>query len=71
MAAGGKGLDGKMQAFLDNLISRAVGFVVRVIVLFTAAFMIVGSLLLGVAIVIAWPLIPALVVFSLIKGFLS
>ena len=68
VSAGGKGLDGKLQALLDNLVSRAIGFVVRVMVLFTAVFMLAGSLLLGVAIVIIWPLIPVLFVYSLIKG---
>lgn len=64
----GKSFDAKMQAMIDNLVSRTVGFTVRLMVLITAVIMIGGSLLLSVAIVIFWPLIPLLIIFGVFEG---
>jgi len=64
----GKSFDAKMQALMDNLVSRTVGFVVRVGVLIAAFVMIAGSIMLSVTIVAAWPLVPVLIVYSIFKG---
>ncbi len=64
----GKSFDAKMQAMMDNMISRLIGFAVRLGVLFAASVMIVGSIGLSIAIVLAWPLIPVLIIFSIFKG---
>jgi hypothetical protein len=62
----GSSLDAHFRAFIDNLVSRCVGFMVRITVLFCAmvvtvligAFGILGSLL--------WPLLPPLFVAALV-----
>ncbi|HTE22761.1 MAG TPA: hypothetical protein VK674_07055 [Candidatus Limnocylindria bacterium] len=64
----GKSFDAKMHAMMDNLVSRTVGFVVRLFVLIAALVMIAGSVLLSTAIVVAWPLVPLLIIFSLFRG---
>lgn len=64
----GKSFDAKMQALMDNLVSRTVGFTVRLGVLIAAVVMIVGSLVLSTFIAVIWPLVPALIVISAIKG---
>lgn len=64
----GAGLDAKLQAMGDNLVSRAVGFTVRIFVLLTAGIML---FIIGVAAVVelvAWPLIPLAIVAGLVKG---
>lgn len=67
----GKSFDAKMQAMMDNAISRLIGFVVRLGVLLAASIMIVGSLILSITIVIIWPLIPVSIVVCLIKGIMG
>jgi hypothetical protein len=64
----GKSFDDKVRAFTDNLVSRVVGFTVRIGVLIAAFVMIIGSLIMGTAIAIVWPLVPALIVYSAFKG---
>lgn len=67
---GGKGLDAKMQAAVDNFVSRVVGFTSRFIVLLAALIMIAGTVLLSIGIVIVWPVLPLAIVAGIIKGFL-
>jgi hypothetical protein len=64
----GKGLDAKMQAMVDNLVSRTVGFTVRLGVLIAALVMITGSVILSTAIALAWPFIPLLIIVCIVKG---
>jgi hypothetical protein len=64
----GKSFDAKLRAFTDNLVSRAVGFVVRLGVLIAATVMITGSLILSTMIVLVWPFIPPLIVYSILRG---
>jgi hypothetical protein len=64
----GKSFDAKMQAFMDNLVSRTVGFVVRIGVLIAALVMITGSVIVSTAIVLIWPLVPLLIIYSVFRG---
>ncbi|MEI6237777.1 MAG: hypothetical protein WCP03_04230 [Candidatus Saccharibacteria bacterium] len=63
----GRALDDKFRAIIDNLVSRLVGFVVRLMVLFTAALLTfltaVGYGLLAVL----WPLFPIIIIYCLVK----
>lgn len=68
MTSGAKGLDAQMRALLDNIVSRTVGFVVRMMVLTAAAFGTVGSFIYGVAVALVWPLVPILIVYCLLRG---
>lgn len=64
----GSSLDAKIRAFADNMVSRAVGFVVRILVLLTAVVMeaLAGSL--GILWIMLWPCLPLLSIFLVIKG---
>lgn len=64
----GKSFDAKIQALMDNIVSRTVGFTVRCGVLIAAIVMITGSVVLSTLIVIAWPLVPVFIVLCVIKG---
>lgn len=59
----------KMRAGVDNVISRLVGFSVRMLVLLVACISIVLSVLVSIAIAILWPIIPSLVLFVIPLGF--
>jgi len=66
----GRSLDDKMRTLLDNLISRTVGFFVRIFSLVAAVMLIALAAIVGGVVALAWPLIPVLVIVSLIKGAL-
>ena len=66
----GAGLDAKLQAMGDNLVSRAVGFTVRFVVLLTAGVAFVAFCLVGLAELIIWPLVPLAAVVLIVKGVL-
>jgi hypothetical protein len=64
----GRTIDEKMRAVLDNLVSRAVGFCVRLIVLITALFLTIISSIISVIMAVSWPLIPFLIAYCVIRG---
>ncbi len=66
----GAGLDAHLRAILDNLVSRAIGFVVRIIVLISAGcmFVLVGAAsLVGI---VLWPLAPVAGLALILWGLL-
>ena len=54
----GRSIDERFRAVIDNLVSRCVGFIVRLMVLVSAVLMMVVVGLAGLAVAIAWPFIP-------------
>lgn len=68
--AGGS-IQDKAQALVDNLISRFVGFSIRLISIITALILVLVVSLLGLVLVVAWPLAPVLVPLSVIVGLAS
>lgn len=71
ITVGGKGLDARIHAMLDNLTSRCVGFVVRIFVIIAAGFGVLGALVAGVVMVVVWPLLPPLVIICIIKAIIG
>lgn len=67
----GASLDAKMHAFMDNLVSRAIGLTVRLVVLLTALLLEAIALIIGIVYVIAWPFMPLAVIGLLVKGILG
>jgi len=63
---GGGSIDVKLHAFMDNIISRFVGFFARSFILFTGFIVSVFALVTGAIFVVLWPLIPAALPISLI-----
>ena len=57
-----------MRALVDNLISRTIGFAVRVLVLFTAGLMLLIVGLVGLVSLVLWPLVPPGIVVLLVLG---
>lgn len=48
----------KARAVLDNLVSRAVGFTVRIGTILIAILLVVMQLIIGVAALVLWPAVP-------------
>lgn len=65
---GAKGMDGKMKALVDNMVSRVVGFTVRSMVLFAAIFITAGSFAFGLLLTVIWPAIPVLVIYLAMRS---
>jgi hypothetical protein len=64
----GAGLDAHLQAMLDNLVSRCIGFTVRIIVLFSVAVLAVILAVAGIVQIVTWPLLPLGIFLALAKG---
>jgi hypothetical protein len=70
VTAPGRSFDDKMRAALDNLISRTIGFFVRLFSLITALILIIGASIIGIVMTAGWPFIPLLIVLSAVKGII-
>jgi hypothetical protein len=68
VSVGGRSLDDKMRNAADNLISRFIGFFVRIGVLIAAAISAVAAFVAATVIVIAWPIMPAAIVYFVFRG---
>jgi hypothetical protein len=66
--SGAKGFDAIIQAMIDNMVSRTVGFMVRLMVLIAAVFMLLGTFVMSILIVAIWPFVPVLIIFFVIWG---
>lgn len=62
------GLAAKRNALIDNLVSRFVGFFVRVTVLFVAVIVMLFVLLFNTLYVLLWPVLPLLPIILIVVG---
>ncbi len=53
---------------VDNTVSRVVGFWVRLIVLLTAAIGLTATVVVGVTLLLIWPLLPPLALVLIGRG---
>jgi len=64
------GLGGRLSAMVDNLLSRCIGFVVRLFTLIAALVMLLFVAVINLILVVIWPLLPlasiALIIRSLV-----
>src|SRR5471030_1242821 len=56
----GSSIEQRLRALLDNLVSRTVGFTVRLLALAIACFIMVCYVLLGGVCLLLWPVLPFL-----------
>lgn len=66
----GASLDAHVRAFFDNLVSRVVGFTVRIFVLFAAGVAVAFLAIIGLLELVGWPLVPLLGIGLLVWGVL-
>lgn len=64
----GRSLDAKFQAMMDNLVSRTIGFIVRILVLLLAGIVMLLVSIVSIIELVLWPLLPLAAIISLIKG---
>lgn len=65
----GAGLAERFHAVVDNLISRVVGFFVRLFVLIAAAVVMAAVAILTILEIAIWPLLPIAIPGLLVAGF--
>jgi hypothetical protein len=66
----GRSLDDKMRALLDNLVSRAVGFFVRLFSLIAALVLALLAAVAGGIIALAWPFVPLIIIVCFWKALI-
>lgn len=66
----GASLQDHLRAFGDNLISRFVGFIVRVSVLIAAGVTLALLVLLCFVEIVIWPLVPLGALALIVKGII-
>lgn len=59
-------IDLKVQAAVDNLISRIIGTLARTFILLAGLVCMVGSIASGLLIVLLWPIVPLLPLVSIV-----
>lgn len=68
ISMGGRTIDAKFRAAIDNLISRMIGFIIRSIVLLAALLAMVGVAVAALVMAVVWPLLPLAVVYGVVRG---
>jgi hypothetical protein len=64
----GASLQARFRAVIDNAVSRAVGFTMRLSLLVAALVILAFNLILGGLILVLWPVIPALGPILIVVG---
>jgi hypothetical protein len=70
VSAGGGSLGDRFRAGVDNVVSRGVGFGVRLMALGAACFIMLVTALVGGVILLLWPVIPLLGPALVVGGLL-
>lgn len=55
-----------LRALLDNVISRFVGFFVRLLIITAGIISLIFVFIVGIIIVVCWPIVPLMPIVSLI-----
>lgn len=66
----GASLADKFHAWSDNIFSRTIGFIIRLLVLFTALLVSIAVSIFSLIELIAWPLLPVGIIGGVIVGIL-
>lgn len=67
----GASMQAHFQAFIDNLVSRCVGFGVRLMVLIAALFSLIGVFIACLIELLLWPLLPVAPIVFVILGLVA
>lgn len=68
---GDKSIGAHFRAAIDNLVSRTVGFCVRLLTLIVAAATLTVYATFGLISALAWPLLPIALIYCLVRAILG
>lgn len=63
--------DAQFRAWIDRLVSRAVGAVVRTIVLAIGIAALAVASIIGAVVIVMWPVVPVMPVLALVNGMIG
>jgi len=66
----GAGLEAHLRAMVDNLVSRLIGFVVRVTVLVSAGIVFCLHIVISLVELVFWPVVPLAAIGLILWGLL-
>lgn len=66
----GASLDERFHAWADNVLSRIIGFIVRITVILAAAVIVSVVTILSIIEIVLWPLLPIAVPALLLAGLI-
>ena len=58
----------QLRAVLDNSVSRFVGFMSRILVIFTALIAMLLAIIAALIIMIVWPALPLVIFYCIYRG---
>lgn len=64
----GRSLDEKFRGLVDNLVSRTIGFFVRLSTLIIALLAMLFAGIAGLALAVSWPLVPLAIIYLLLRS---
>ena len=70
-ASSGTSLDLKFHMFIDRLVSRAVGFISRLVLLLAGTIIIIFGGIVSVILIILWPIIPFMPIAGIILAIIG
>ena len=70
-SGGGRSMDAKVRDALDNFVSRCIGAIIRSTMLLIAGLASLIAFLVGVITIVIWPLLPAAVIYGLVRGIIG
>lgn len=70
-ASGSASLDTKFHMFIDRLVSRFIGFISRILLLFAGTVVIIVGGIGSLALIILWPVIPLLPIAGIVLSVIG
>lgn len=64
-------IQGKLNAFLDKLVSRFVGMITRLVLIFAGVIVMLLEIIIGGVMILIWPLIPALPIAGVVLAIVG
>ena len=68
VSGSGGSLEQRLRAMVDNLVSRVVGFVVRLLALVAALVLIGLGAIFGAVALVLWPIVPPAAIILIVVG---
>lgn len=64
----GRSIEAKFRAVIDNLVSRTIGFFVRLFALLAAGVIMLFAAIIGFVVAILWPTIPIIFLYCAFRS---
>ena len=69
--SGGDSFQGQISDFFDRLLSRIIGAIFRLLIIFSGIIVMLGGAIVSLLLIIIWPLLPLLPIVSVVLAILG